>query len=60
MLSSLPALDKQIVELRLREGFSTKEVAEQVGLSSAATKTRLHRVRSKLASELDVTAPVFA
>lgn len=55
-MKGLTPLDKQIVELRLKEGYSTHEVAELVGLSAAATKTRLHRARQRLATELAVAS----
>ncbi len=59
-LSALSPLDKQIVELRLRDGFSTREVASEVGLSAAATKTRLHRARQQLMGELSGNAHACA
>ena len=51
-LSTLPPLDQRIVELRLREGYSTREAAARVGLSSMAAKTRLHRARTRLSAAL--------
>jgi RNA polymerase sigma-70 factor (ECF subfamily) len=47
-LARLSPLDQDIVRMRLHEDRSTKEVAKALGLSTAATKTRLHRARLML------------
>jgi RNA polymerase sigma-70 factor (ECF subfamily) len=47
-LSKLSPLDRDIVRMRLQEDRSTAQVAAALGLSPAATKTRLHRARLAL------------
>lgn len=44
-IDRLAAKDKIIVSLRDMEGFPTKEVAEIMGMSISAVKSRLHRAR---------------
>lgn len=51
-MSALSETDRQIVNMRLYEQCSTSEVAEAVGLSATATKTRLHRARAELRQQL--------
>ena len=51
-LSTLKPLDREIVHLRLLDDLSTEDVADRTGLSPTAVKTRLHRARARLASEL--------
>jgi len=51
-LAALPAQDREIVLLRDIEELSGAEVADVLGLSLAAMKSRLHRARLKLAGEL--------
>lgn len=55
-LARLSDLDRAIVELRLKDELSTEEVSARTGLSPAAVKTRLHRVRAKLGADVDVLA----
>ena len=52
-LATLRPLDRDIVRMRFTEGMSTDEVAEAVGLSNAAIKTRLHRARAVLRERLE-------
>lgn len=47
-LATLPALDRTIVEMRLRDDMSTEEVSTRTGLTVSAVKTRLHRARVRL------------
>ena len=47
-LATLPALDRTIVEMRLRDDLSTEEVSTRTGLTVSAVKTRLHRARARL------------
>lgn len=44
-LQSLSVVDREILVLRDLEGFSANEVAQQLGLTVPAVKTRLHRAR---------------
>ena len=39
--------------LQVLMGYSTKEIAEQMGLKQGAVLTRLHRARAKLAEKMD-------
>jgi RNA polymerase sigma-70 factor (ECF subfamily) len=47
-LGSLPDEDREILVLRELEGFSGDEVADVLGITSAAMKSRLHRARLRL------------
>ncbi|MCB9558595.1 MAG: RNA polymerase sigma factor [Deltaproteobacteria bacterium] len=52
VLSALPSSSREILLLRDVEGLTTSEVAQVVGISEAAVKSRLHRARSRLRNEL--------
>jgi RNA polymerase sigma factor (sigma-70 family) len=45
-LESLPAHYREIILLRDLEGLSIEELCQRLGLSTQATKARLHRARS--------------
>lgn len=47
-LLELDELDREVITLRDLQGFSGEETAAALGLSLAATKSRLHRARLKL------------
>ncbi len=51
-VEDLPTKLRAVVVLRDVYGLSTREVAEQLGLTEAAVKVRLHRARKRLRSEL--------
>ncbi|MED5372264.1 MAG: RNA polymerase sigma factor [Myxococcota bacterium] len=51
-LERLAPQDREVLVLRELEGFTNPEVAEQLGLSLAATKNRIHRARLRLAAEV--------
>ena len=51
-LARLPVLYRSAVVLRDVYGFSTEEVAKQLGISETAAKVRVHRGRRKLKAEL--------
>ena len=56
MRSALYALDDDYREplvLQVLMGFSTNEIAEQMGLKQGAVLTRLHRARAKLKDAMD-------
>jgi RNA polymerase sigma factor (sigma-70 family) len=55
-LRSLPAADLRLVSLVALEGFTIADAASALGLSSAAAKTRLHRVRVRLRTILGESA----
>lgn len=44
-LESLPAEYRQIILLRDFEELAISEIAERLGITRAATKSRLHRAR---------------
>jgi len=46
VLRTLPELDRQVLTLRDSQGLTAAEVAQQLGLSVPAVKTRLHRARA--------------
>ncbi len=52
-ISRLPASLRTVLILRDMEGLSTQETAEQMGLTEAAVKARLHRARQALRVELE-------
>lgn len=56
----LSATDQRIVRMRLEEHWSTGEVADAVGLTATATKTRLHRARAELRAHLEGAVAVAA
>lgn len=51
-LNELPPTDREALVLRDLEGLSGEETAEVLGLSLAATKSRLHRARLRLMARL--------
>lgn len=51
-LSSVPPDEREVLVLRELEGFSGDEVAEMLGLSLAAMKSRLHRARLRFVAAL--------
>lgn len=51
-LDALPVADRDVVVLRDLEGLTPEVASEQLGLSVAAFKSRLHRARLKLAAVL--------
>lgn len=59
-VAGLSDLDQNIVRLRLELGYSTKETADQLGISTAATKTRLHRARGQLQGLLSNVGPALS
>jgi RNA polymerase sigma-70 factor (ECF subfamily) len=58
-MAQLAPIDQKIVGLRINEGCSTQEVAKEMGLSAAATKTRLHRARKALREVLSMSVPEY-
>ena len=48
---------REVLMLRDVEGLKTKEVAEVVGISVSAVKSRLHRARAELRAKLAPAAP---
>ncbi len=44
----LPASERQVIELHDMLGLTAREIAEMLGASPGAIKTRLHRARAKL------------
>lgn len=56
-LAEIDAIDRNVAVLRDVEQCSAAEVADALGLTVSAVKSRLHRTRSRLRSQL---APLFA
>lgn len=52
-VSLLPPDQRQVLVLRDVQGYSGREVAQALGLSVAAMKSRLHRARAALREALD-------
>jgi RNA polymerase sigma-70 factor (ECF subfamily) len=57
-LASLPAAYRDIYELRDLEEMSGEEVAQKLGISLRAMKSRLHRARKLLRERLDAALQV--
>ena len=55
-IDALPVMFRDVLMLRDIEGLNTAEVAQGLGISEAAVKTRLHRARLALREQLD---PLF-
>lgn len=55
MISSLSAIEQEIVTLKIIGGFSHKEIAEIIGLTVAGTKKRYERSIQKLRDEMEVS-----
>lgn len=51
-LEHMPALMREIIVLRDIEGLSTRDTAHVLGISEAASKSRLHRARLELMARL--------
>lgn len=51
-LEDLPAKQKQIIEKTKIQGYSTKEVAEEMGMTESAVKVSVHRAINKLKDRL--------
>jgi RNA polymerase sigma-70 factor (ECF subfamily) len=51
-LSRVPAIFSVVLRLAAREGRSTDEIADHVGISASAVKTRVHRGRAFLQREI--------
>lgn len=52
-LSKMPEESRAVFELRDLQGFSSKEVAEILGIQEGTVRVKLHRVRQILMRELD-------
>ncbi|MBM4279860.1 MAG: RNA polymerase sigma factor [Deltaproteobacteria bacterium] len=52
-LARLKPVDQRLVQLRYGEGLSTEDVGTQIGMSTSAVKTRLHRARMALKGVVD-------
>ena len=51
-ISKLPSIYRRVFEIRLRADGSMKEIAEEAGITIAATKSRLLRARKALHSSI--------
>jgi RNA polymerase sigma-70 factor, ECF subfamily len=52
----LPLLLREVVELRQARGYSTREIAKALGITSSAVKSRLSRARATLRTLLPVNS----
>ena len=52
-LVELPGKDRAAVYLHYFEGFSVKEIAEQMGVTTSAVTSRLQRARAKMKEALE-------
>jgi RNA polymerase sigma-70 factor (ECF subfamily) len=59
-LRRLPPRDADLLVLKYAEGFSARELAERLGVKTAAIEARLHRARGRLRAELAALAAEFA
>jgi|Deesub1362B_J571_1020462.scaffolds.fasta_scaffold02187_6 RNA polymerase sigma-70 factor (ECF subfamily) len=57
LLNRLPPRYRAVVVLRYWYDLSYKEIAETVGITESAVKTRLHRARRMLAKEAEESVP---
>lgn len=53
VMAELPPLYREVYELRDVQDLPTSEVAERLGISVAAVKSRLHRARALVRSGID-------
>lgn len=53
MVSLLPDTYRQVIELRVYEGFTTKQTADLLHISNSNTRVRLHRAVRLLKRQLD-------
>ena len=51
-LRSLPAADREVVELWAWEGLEPREIAVVIDSTANAVSVRLHRIRRRLADDL--------
>jgi RNA polymerase sigma-70 factor (ECF subfamily) len=58
-LRRLPPRDADLLVLKYAEGFSARELAERLGVKTAAIEARLHRARGRLRAELVALAAEF-
>lgn len=56
-LLRLPAIFREVIELRLIQEYSTLEIAHVLGISVAAAKSRLSRARLAMVASCSTTAP---
>jgi RNA polymerase sigma-70 factor (ECF subfamily) len=54
-IERLPDIYRTVLVLRDIEGFDTEQTAAELGLTLAAVKTRLHRARQALKTQLDAS-----
>jgi len=54
-VACLPERQREVIVLRLLEGFSTEETARALKISRGSVKTHLHRGRERLKAQFDST-----
>ena len=51
-MDDMPDRDREVLMLKYEHGWSYKRIAEQLGISTSAVETRLHRARKRLRASL--------
>jgi RNA polymerase sigma-70 factor (ECF subfamily) len=59
-IAALPPRDAEILLLKYTEDWSYRQLAEHLGISTAAVEARLHRARGRLRAALARLAPELA
>jgi RNA polymerase sigma-70 factor (ECF subfamily) len=54
-LAALPEADREVLILQAWEGLDTKEIATVLDIEPATVRSRAHRARARLRTELDAT-----
>ena len=57
-VGQLPERDQELLKLVVWDGLSTAEAAAVIGVSHVAARVRLHRIKRRLAAELEADAEV--
>lgn len=53
-IRSMPQQQREVLELRVMEGLSGKEIAQRLGVSEVCVRQRLFRARKAIAQHLDI------
>ena len=60
VVNALAEKDRDIMTMFYREGYSTKEIGEQMGITQNQVLVRLHRARQKLKEEFIMSHQMYA
>lgn len=58
-IDTLPSRDAELMLLKYTEGWSYRQLAERLGLSTSAVEARLHRARERMRRALTKLAPAL-